>query len=132
LALVFGNLQKSPLTLVGYLTKDSERGEVVITKEKQPGSLPVKTIVVFVKFVKDYSLLKINPVTGRTHQIRAHLASIGLYIVGDGKYGANKMNKLYGENKQCLCASEIKFSLPPDSFLSYLNDKNLTVKPSFL
>jgi 23S rRNA pseudouridine955/2504/2580 synthase len=132
LALVFGQLQKSPLTLTGYLMKDRERGEVVIAKEKQRGALPVKTVVQFVKHIKDYSLLKINPITGRTHQIRAHLASIGLYIVGDGKYGDGKMNKLFGENKQCLSATEITFAFPLDSPLRYLNGRTFTAKPSFL
>lgn len=132
LALCFGKLNNSPLTLSGFLLKDAKAGTVEIAKEKMPGSVAVKTVVSFVKNVGDFSLLRINPVTGRTHQIRAHLASIKLYIVGDGKYGNSKMNKIYGYEKQCLAGCELSFSFPPSSFLSYLNKKKLSVNPSFL
>ena len=132
LALAFGKLQKSPLTLVGYLKKDSEVGMVEISKEKIPGALQIKTIISFVKTIKDFSLLEIVAVTGRTHQIRAHLASIGMYVVGDGKYGDAKMNKAYGYTKQCLCASSLGFNFPATSPLAYLNKKKLDVTPSFI
>ena len=70
---------------------------------------------------KNVSLLDVQIETGKTHQIRAHLAHIGLPILGDGKYGINKINKSYNLSQQQLSSYSIKFKIQPQSALYYLN-----------
>lgn len=79
------------------------------------------------------SLVKIDLVTGRTHQIRAHMAFIGAPLLGDNKYGNAEINKQYNEKYQQLCAYKLFFDTEKDSLLAYLNGKRfVSEQPAFI
>ena len=73
------------------------------------------------------SLIDITLHTGKTHQIRAHLAHIGHPIIGDGKYGDNRINKQFQKKYQMLESKSITFHFSTESGpLSYLNEKTIS------
>ena len=76
-----------------------------------------------------FALCKIGLVTGRTHQIRAHLAYLGKPVLGDIKYGNRKMNERTGTKTQALCAVRISFlDVPEENTLHYLSGKVIKLK----
>ena len=82
---------------------------MAVTTEKKEGALPIETEYMPLASDRHYTLLKVKLITGRSHQIRAHLASIGHPIIGDTKYGDSKENlaakKKYGVSCQLLHAA---------------------------
>ncbi|MBQ9898561.1 MAG: RluA family pseudouridine synthase [Ruminococcus sp.] len=124
--------QQSSAVLNAYHKKDESRNTVRILDEPADGFKPIKTGYRFLESNGGLSLLEVRLYTGRTHQIRAHLAHVGLPVLGDGKYGDVAANKRYGMFRQALCAYSLSFELPEDSPLHYLNELRIDApKPDF-
>ena len=107
LCVTFGRPQPESATLNDWLYKDAEKGLVFVQHKKSPGAKEVITKYETLAFSGRLALLKVELVTGRTHQIRAHLASIGCPILGDSKYGNNAANRELRCKYQALCAWEL-------------------------
>ena len=108
LCVTFGRPVPPEGTLGGYLLKDANLGKVQILPEKKPGAKEVCTEYETIAVSGRLALLKVRLITGRTHQIRAHMASIGCPILGDSKYGNNAANRELKLKYQALCAWELQ------------------------
>ncbi len=112
--------------LKGFLVKNEKENKVKVLNKKVDGAKKIHTKVNVIKRTKNYSLLEVNLITGRTHQIRVHLSSNGNPIIGDYKYGDKKQNNIFknkfGLKSQFLYSYKIIFKGLKGS-LSYLNGK---------
>ncbi len=136
IAKVYGMLPKKNDTLIHYLFKDTKKSIVYISDKCKPGYKKIITSYNVLSYDKEEnsSVLDINLKTGRTHQIRAHLAYIGHPIIGDGKYGNNLINKKFNQKTQLLYSYYLKFNFNSYSgILDYLNNKEIILDelPSF-
>jgi 23S rRNA pseudouridine955/2504/2580 synthase len=131
--LVKGRMEKHEAQLKAYLWKDARKSRVFVSSQKSKGSLEIITAYKVLEYDPeiDVSMLEVELITGRTHQIRAHLAFIGHPIIGDGKYGSNAINRTFGLKKQALWAYKINFNFKGKSCLDYLNGKVISAEPEF-
>ena len=129
LCIACGKVTPDSATLTAYLEKNSDTNTVKISDRKTKTNLTIKTKYKVLAYNGENSLLKVDLLTGRTHQIRAHLAYIGHPRLGDGKYGNNKLNRQYGFKYQALCSYELEFKFTTDAgCLSYLDGKRFKAK----
>lgn len=108
-----------------FLKKLSNVSKVIISEVKTSGYETIKTNFTFVSYNGKTTLLEAELLTGKTHQIRAHISYYGHSIVGDGKYGI-------GDKKMHLTSYFIKFHLKDNSPLNYLNNMHFEITPSWL
>lgn len=93
-----------PMTLKGYLKKDSRTNQAAVKSQKQnKDDSYIETSCKPIQYTEQYTLLKVRLVTGKSHQIRAHLAFIGHPILGDEKYGDHKLNLYWKREAGLTC-----------------------------
>ncbi len=111
-------------TLTGWLMKDEMNNTVTISDTKKPGYKEIITKYKVLSARDGESLLEIELVTGRTHQIRAQLAHAGFPLLGEGKYAVNREDRQRGYKYQALYAWRIRFDFTDDTgALGYLSGR---------
>jgi len=115
----------------GYHIKDEKTNQVKVLKKETPGASKIFTKVKPVEVKDGFSLLEVELITGKSHQIRAHLKSMGYSVVGDRKYGDDRVNKRvkekFGLNNQFLYACRLVFG-EEEGYISYLKGKEFSAK----
>lgn len=124
----FGRPQPAEATLRGYLYKNAAKGVVQVLDAPRSGAVEIVTEYHQLAVSGRLALLEVNLITGRTHQIRAHLASIGCPIVGDSKYGNNAVNRELKAKYQLLCARKITFPACHEGPLAAVSGKAFTAE----
>ncbi len=128
-ALIKGRIDSGIYT--AYLRKDSAKAICLISPVPKKGYIKIVTGIDEIERKNELTLLDIKLITGRTHQIRAHLAFLGHPVLGDGKYGDGDINKKYSFKHQQLCAYKLIFH-GLQGEMSYLNEKIFQLKQNLL
>ncbi len=130
LAAIHGVPKKESDTLRGYLIKDEKTKTVKVFDKNPPrGAKEIVTRYKVVAKASGTSLIEVELLTGRTHQIRAHMAHIGHPLLGDGKYGINKEDRAKGYKYQALYSYRLRFNFNTEetSALDYLNGREFKI-----
>ncbi len=124
LCVIHGSMKQKSGVLEGWLTKDEKKNKVTVSERRTDGAKQIRTKYSALAENGGLSLVEVELLTGRTHQIRAHFASVGHPLLGDGKYGSNALNKPLGYKKQFLYSYKLKFAFTTDAgILEYLNGR---------
>ena len=124
--LVHGRVDISKIKRTVYLKKMTNLSKVWISEVKTTGFEPIITEFELIEYIGEDSLLSASLITGKTHQIRAHIAYFGYPIVGDNKYGKDNEKQMH------LTANYLAFNFNKNSKLYYLNKKNFEIIPTWL
>ncbi len=128
LCVVQGRPKPSEGRLENFLFKDASKNQVYIKKKNEPGAKTAITEYRVLRSAGGLSLIECHLLTGRTHQIRAQMAYAGHPLLGDGKYGTEKLNRSYGEKGQALYSYRLAFRFPTEAgILDYLRGREFTV-----
>ena len=112
-----------------FLLKDEKKKQVAVYHRPVPGGKTAVTRYRTLEWRGELSLLEIELLTGRTHQIRATMADLGCPLLGDGKYGNGAKNRQYGETRQALYSYQLTFDFPTDAgILNYLKGRSFRVE----
>ena len=130
LCVVIGKLKNKEGLVEGYLEKNEKQNKVYISDKATDKSKHISTKYKVLGYKNGLSLLEVELLTGRTHQIRATFSHLGTPLLGDGKYGTNAQNKQFGGyKKQFLYSYKLAFDFKSDAgILNYLNGKEFEVK----
>ncbi|MCD7845120.1 MAG: RNA pseudouridine synthase, partial [Oscillospiraceae bacterium] len=113
--------------LEGWLFKDAVKNQVYVKPRQEPGASLAVTDYQTIASQDGLSLVSCRLHTGRTHQIRVQMAHMGCPLLGDGKYGRERVNRQYGEHRQLLWSWRLTFAFQsPAAPLDYLTGQRFT------
>ncbi len=127
LCLLKGVPQPKEAELTHFMRKDEKENKAIVYDKPVPGGKTMITRYRVLRSYKKAALCEVELKTGRTHQIRAHMAYIGCPLVGDGKYSDNRLERTLGFESQALCSYKLIFDFKDSCALSYLNGRVFTV-----
>ena len=124
LCIVLGRVEPPKGRIECFLRKDEKSNTVRVYHRPVPDGRSAVTLYQTLQTRGGLSLLEVELLTGRTHQIRASMADLGHPLLGDGKYGVGSVNRKYGETHQALYSYRLRFDFPTDAgILEYLRGR---------